>query len=174
MHLRLAHRAGGAGLGDDLAAAHLVAPLDQDLLVIGVGRHPVIGVPDQDEIAVAFELVAGIGHDTVLGGLHRGPLRNRHVDAVIVPAVGSRAELGDDAALHRPAEAVARHGIGRRQLIVAGHAWAVFAGDLRRGGNVGRLLSLLLVGGVAGLAAGLGIGLGIGRSSVLRLLLGQG
>ena len=124
----------------------LVAPLDQDLLVIGVGRHPVIGVADQHQIAIAFELVAGIGDHAVLSCLHRGALRDRDVDAVIVAAVRARTELGDDAALHRPAEAVAGHRLGRRQLVVAGDALAARACDLGRSGNVVRRAVLRLAG----------------------------
>src|SRR5262249_11905916 len=107
MHLRLADRAGRAGLGDDLTAAHLVAALHQDLLIVCVGRHPVIGMADQNEIAVALELVAGVRDHAILSRHHRGSLRHGEVDAVIVAAIGLGAEARDHASLHRPAEAIA-------------------------------------------------------------------
>jgi hypothetical protein len=47
---------------------------------------------DEDQVAVAFELVASIGHDAVLRRLDRSALRHRDIDAVIVPAVGLGAE----------------------------------------------------------------------------------
>ena len=59
--LRLVHLTGAPSLGDDLAATDLIAALDQDLLVMRIRRHPVVRMPDQHEIAVAFQLVAGIG-----------------------------------------------------------------------------------------------------------------
>ena len=88
MHLRLTYGAGRPSLGDDLAAPHLVATFDQDLLVMSVSRHPVIGVADQDEIAVSLELVPGIGDDAVLRRHDRGALRHGEIDAVIVVASG--------------------------------------------------------------------------------------
>src|SRR5262245_42845316 len=54
MELRLIDLTGTPGLGDDLAAAHLIATLDQDFVIVGVGRHPIVGVPDQYQIAVAL------------------------------------------------------------------------------------------------------------------------
>ena len=93
MELRLIDLTGATGLGDDLTAADLIAALDQDLVIVGVGRHPIVRMPDQHEIAVAFQLVAGIGDDAVLRRLHRGAERNGDVDAVIVAAVGLGAEL---------------------------------------------------------------------------------
>ncbi len=55
---------------------------------------------DEDEIAVAFELAAGIGDDAVLGRLHRRAFRHRDVDAVIAAAL----EALNDSAPRRPAE----------------------------------------------------------------------
>jgi hypothetical protein len=71
---------------------------------VRVGRHVAIGVPDQHKIAVAFELVARIGHDAILGRLDRRALRHREIDAVVLLAVGFGTEAGNNAALYRPAE----------------------------------------------------------------------
>src|SRR5262249_61097289 len=105
MHLRLVDRAGRASLGDDLTAAHLVTTLHEDLLVMRVGRHPVIGMADQNEIAVTLEFVAGIGDDAILSRHHRGSLRHGEVDAVLFAAVSLVAAARSDSPPHRPSEA---------------------------------------------------------------------
>src|SRR5260370_11199947 len=61
MELRLADPAGRADLGDNLAAIDRVALLDEQLVAMGIGRDPAAAVLDQDEIAIAAQLVAGIG-----------------------------------------------------------------------------------------------------------------
>ncbi len=165
MHLRLGDSAGGARLSNDLTAADLVAALDEDLLVIGIGRHPVIGVPDQHEIAVALKLVAGIGDDAALGGAHRGALGHGDVDALVLQAVGLWPIGGNDLAAHGPAEAEARGGLGRRfdgrcfghGLLLDGRALVLEACLLLRlGGGGGRLLvgERYLVGHRRGLLPG--------------------
>ena len=70
-------------MGDDLAAPHLIAALDQDVLVVGVGRDPAVGMTDEDEVAVALEFVAGVDHGAGLDGLDRRAFRHREVDAVV-------------------------------------------------------------------------------------------
>src|SRR5882724_5056483 len=65
MHLRRRDAAGLAGLGDDLAALHGVVALDHDLAGMRVGGDIAVGVPDQHQVAVGLELVAGIGDDAV-------------------------------------------------------------------------------------------------------------
>ena len=77
---------------------------------MSVSRHEAVRVTDQHEIAVAFEFVAGIGDDAVVGGLDRRAFRHRQIDAVVLRAVRLGAEAGDDAALYRPAERL--HGAG--------------------------------------------------------------
>ena len=44
------------------------------------------GVPDQHQVAVGLELIAGVGDDAVLGGLDRRAFRHRDVDAVVLLA----------------------------------------------------------------------------------------
>ena len=69
-----------------------------------IGGDVAVGMAHQHEIAVALELVAGIGDDAVLGRLDRRAFRHGEIDAVVLLAVGLRTETGDDAALDRPAE----------------------------------------------------------------------
>ncbi len=111
VQLRRRDVAGLAGFRDHLAAFDGFAALDHDFAGIGVGGDEAIGVADQDQIAVAFELIAGIGDNAVLGRLDRRAFRHREIDAVVLQAVRLRSEGGDDAAAHRPAEA--RHGARR-------------------------------------------------------------
>src|SRR5262249_61312981 len=59
---------------------------------------------DQHQVAIAFELVAGIGHPPALGRVNLGALRHGDVDPVIVAAVGPFAEGGNEAAACRPAK----------------------------------------------------------------------
>jgi len=76
------------------AVCQLDYPLDRlDIQLLDDSTDETVAVAHQDEVAVALELVAGVGDDAVLGGLHRGPLRDRDVDAVIVSAVRLGAEL---------------------------------------------------------------------------------
>ena len=46
-------------------------------------RDEAVGVTHQHEIAVAFQLVARIGDDAVIGGAHLGAFRQGEVDAVV-------------------------------------------------------------------------------------------
>src|SRR5712691_2637667 len=114
MELRRGDAPALAGLGDHLPALHRLAAMDEDLGIVRIGGDPAVGVLDQDEIAVSLQLVTGIGDDTVLGGLDRGVLRHRDVDAVVLLAVRLAAKVGDHAALRRPAElqAAGRGGLG--------------------------------------------------------------
>src|SRR5262249_56446942 len=101
---RGAHAAGLAGPRDDLPALDLIATLDHQLAGMRVGGDEAVAVAYQDQVSVAFELVARIGDDALLCGLHRRAFRHREVDAVIVLPVGLRPEARDDPAAHRPAE----------------------------------------------------------------------
>src|SRR5262249_40616169 len=105
--LRLIDGSGLAGLGDHLASAHHLIALDQQLLVVGVGRNPAVVVADQNQIAIAFELVAGVGDFAGLGRVDFRPLRQGQIDAVVVGAVGAAAVTGDDATAGRPTKATA-------------------------------------------------------------------
>src|SRR5262245_26377932 len=87
MHLRLVDGSGPARLGDDLSATNLVVFLDKKLIGMSVGRHPAIGVPDENEIAVALQLVARVGDLASFSSANLRALRHRDVHAVIVRAV---------------------------------------------------------------------------------------
>ena len=100
-------------LAIDLAALDAVAALHHQLAGVRIGGDEAVGVAHQHEVAVALELVAGIGDDAVLGRLDRRAFRHREIDAVVLLPVRLRPEAGDDAAAHRPAEA--RHRGGRRR-----------------------------------------------------------
>ena len=82
---------------------------------MGVGGDIAVGMANQNQIAIALQLVAGVSDDAVFGGLHRRALGHRDVDAVIGLAVGLGAVGGDDTAAHRPAEGRQRAG-GIRSL----------------------------------------------------------
>src|SRR3984893_7440102 len=74
--------------GNHLAALDGIAALHQQLTRMGICGDVAVGMPNQDEIAVTFQFVSGIGDDAVLGGLHRRALRHRQVDAIVGLAVG--------------------------------------------------------------------------------------
>src|SRR5215471_5628502 len=60
------HAAGLARLCDHLTASHGVVALDHQLAGMRVGGDEAVGVPDQDQVAVALELAARIGDDAVV------------------------------------------------------------------------------------------------------------
>src|SRR5262245_43815704 len=113
VQLRARHIAGGAGLADHLAALDGLALLHGELARMRIGGDEAVRVPHQHQVAVALELVARIGDDALLGGLDRRALRHRDIDAVVLLAVALRAEAGDHAALHGPAEARRSASAGR-------------------------------------------------------------
>src|ERR1700754_3569821 len=110
VQLRRADLAGLARLGNDLAALDGFAALHHEFTRMGIGGDVAVGVPDQDQIAVALELISRIGNDAVFGSLHGRALGHRDVDAVVGLAIGLGAIAGDDAAAHRPAEGRQRAG----------------------------------------------------------------
>ena len=99
-----------------------------------IGGDPAIRVLQQQHVAEAAHLVAGIGDDAAFGRPHRGTQRCGDVDAVIVPAAALRPELGDDAALHRPVEAPA----SRRGALAPVAAARCLIGRIRRRAGRGR------------------------------------
>src|SRR6266851_3476682 len=107
MELRLADPAGRADLGDGLASAHRVAALDEQLVAMRVGGDPAIGMLDQNQIAVAAQLVAGIGDGSAIDGIDRGAARRGDVDPVIVLAACGDPVAGEDMAAYRPREMAA-------------------------------------------------------------------
>src|SRR6266480_3329155 len=104
MQLRRVDVAGLPRARDDLAAFDLVAALDQELLGVGVSGDVAVGMAHENEVTVALELVAGIGHGSVFSSFHRRVLRYRDIDAVVLLAVGRGAVAGDHAAVRRPAK----------------------------------------------------------------------
>src|SRR5882757_2653496 len=71
MELRRGDVAGAADAGDHLSALDLIAVFHQQRFVVRISRHPTTGMEDQEQVAEAAELVAGIDHDTALCGMHR-------------------------------------------------------------------------------------------------------
>src|SRR4029450_10022564 len=96
---------------------------------MSVGGDIAVWMPHEDQVAVAFQLVARIGYHALFRRLDRRAFRNREVDAVILPAVRLWTEAGYDPALHRPSK--------RRQS----------TGGLRRLDGFGRTIGLRLLGG---------------------------
>ena len=72
MQLRLGDTAGGADTCDHLAAGDLFAAFDQHHIAMRIGRDPTVRVFDENEVAVAAQLVAGIGDDPAIGCLDGG------------------------------------------------------------------------------------------------------
>src|SRR6476646_4685261 len=119
MNLRARHRPGLARLGDDIAAFHRVAAAHEEILVVRIGGDPAILVAQEDQVAIALQLVAGIGDHAAFGSAYARTLGNGDVDALIAGAVGLLAIGGDDLAADRPAEAGGgrRLGLGLRLLL---------------------------------------------------------
>ena len=92
MQLRPAHIAGPAHPGNNLATPHDVTTLHKDDRAVRIGRHPAAGMLDQNQIAKALQLIAGIGDNAVFGGPDRGTFPRRDIDSVIVQATGARAK----------------------------------------------------------------------------------
>src|SRR5260370_26409902 len=107
MQLRLANPPGRANLGNLLALANGIAALDEQLLAMRIGGDPAIGMLDQDQIAVAAQLIAGICDSSGVDRGHRGAARRGDVDAVIVFAARRDPVPGKDVAAHRPGEMAA-------------------------------------------------------------------
>ena len=100
-------RRDAAGLpdrGDDLTAPHRLAATHADRVVVAVGGHPPVGMAQDQKVAEARQLVAGIDDDAVLGRVHRGAARRRDVDAVVVQPAALRPEARQHLAPYRPEE----------------------------------------------------------------------
>src|SRR5579883_2793168 len=89
MELRLGDVAGRADAGDDLAAAHLFPAPDQDGAAMGIGGNPSLRMLDQDQVAIAAQLVADIGDNPAIGGPDRGAARGGDVDPLIAGPIGA-------------------------------------------------------------------------------------
>jgi hypothetical protein len=70
MQLRRSDLARLAGLGNDLAALNGVAALHQHFTGVGISSDVAVRVPNQNQVAVALDLIAGIADDAVLGRPH--------------------------------------------------------------------------------------------------------
>src|ERR1700686_5290638 len=66
--------------GDDLAALDAIAALYQEFAGMGIGGDITVGVPNQNQVAIALELISGVGDDAVLGSLHRRAFRHCQID----------------------------------------------------------------------------------------------
>src|SRR5579875_2751826 len=102
MKLRARHAARAPGLGDRLPAPHALPALDQQRLVVRIGRHPAIVVLDQHQIAEAADFIARIDDDAAIRRDHRFAGPRRDIDAVIVEAVLLGAKPGNDLAPNGP------------------------------------------------------------------------
>src|ERR1700738_4951639 len=67
VQLRRSHFAGLTGFGDGLAALDGVAALHQQFTGMGIGGDVTVGMPNQNQVAIALELIARIGDDAILG-----------------------------------------------------------------------------------------------------------
>src|SRR5262245_14830218 len=66
--------AGLAGFADDLSALDHLAALDQEFLGVSIGGDVTIRMANEHEVAITLELVAGVGHDAILGRFDRRAL----------------------------------------------------------------------------------------------------
>src|SRR5258706_16473352 len=82
MELRRSNLARLAGLGNDLAALDGVAALHQHFTGMGIGGDVAVRVPNQHQVAVALELIAGIGDDALLGRLPPPAFRPPPIDSL--------------------------------------------------------------------------------------------
>src|SRR5574343_800859 len=91
-------RVGGAHFGDLLTLAHHLVFLDQQGLVVSVGRQVVAGVLDDDQVAVAAQTGAGIHHAAVTRSHHGITRLARDGDALALALF----KLADDGAVGGP------------------------------------------------------------------------
>ena len=90
--------------GDLFAAAHLLAFFDQQTVVVGIGGDPAVVMAHQNQVAEAFQLVAGIGDGAGVRGFDGGAAGGFDVDAVVGAAFADGAEFGYDGPPYRPRE----------------------------------------------------------------------
>ncbi len=105
MQLRTVHRARRPGAGDNLATLDLVAFSNHQLAVVRIGCDIAIGVADQDQLAIAIQLTAGIDNLPGSRCAHLGSVSNLDIDTVIAAALGGTAKTGDDTSTDRPVKA---------------------------------------------------------------------
>ena len=115
MNLRARHRTGLTSLGYDIAALDRVAALYKQILVVGIGGYPAAFMADENQVAIALQLIAGIGDDASFCRTNVCPLRDRDIDALVAQAAWLRPIARYNPTLNRPAEAEAA-GFLRRLL----------------------------------------------------------
>ena len=109
-----------------------------------VGSDETVGVADQNKIAVALELAAGIGDHAVLRCFDRRAFRHREIDSVILHAIRLGTERDNDTTAHRPAETRQAARRLRRLHRIVWHKRASWLGDphslrgIRHGERAGR------------------------------------
>src|SRR5579862_7940595 len=99
MKLRRCDIAGLPRLGDYLSASDSIAAFHVDLTIVGIGGHETIRMTDEHQIAVAFQIVAGIGNDARFRCLHRRSFRQSDVDSLVAARL---IALNDSAARWPP------------------------------------------------------------------------
>lgn len=83
MELWTVHIARLPRVRDDVSSPHGGAALHQQGPVVGIGGHPAPIVLEQQQVAEAAKLVAGVDNDPVLGGANRRALRHGDVHAIV-------------------------------------------------------------------------------------------
>src|SRR3981189_1852717 len=110
VELRRPHLPGLTRLGTDLAALDRVTALHHQFTRMGICGDVTVGVPNQNQIAITLELIAGIGDDAVLRRLHWRTFGDRQIDTVVRLAIGLGAVGRYHLAAYRPAERRQRAG----------------------------------------------------------------
>lgn len=102
MQLRLFDSTSLANPADHLTTAYRVATLNHGRVQVRVGRDEAISMAHQDQGAKAANLIANMGHHTVLCRAHRRAAGGRDVQAVIVLAPPGRTKRADHPPAHGP------------------------------------------------------------------------
>src|SRR5487761_2387570 len=97
VQLRRGDIAGLSGFGDYLTTRHCLSALDFERAIVGVGGDETIWMADQNQIAIALQLIAGISNDTTIDGMNRSAIGHGDIDAVIL----ARCKAPDNAATSR-------------------------------------------------------------------------
>ena len=71
---------------------------------MGIGGDPAVVMAHQNQVAEAFQLVAGIGDGAGVRGFDGGAAGGFDVDAVVGAAFADGAEFGHDGSPYRPRE----------------------------------------------------------------------
>ena len=123
MQLRRGYVAGLPRVRDHLPALDRVAALDHQLARMGVRRHEPVRVTDQHQVAVAFELIAGVSNHAIIGRFDWRAFWYRKIDPVILGTVWFAAESRNDPAANWPTERRHRAARFRGLDYSFGRAW---------------------------------------------------